>query len=417
MKKKLIKSIPNGPGLYLFKDANNDVIYIGKAKCLKNRVRSYFQKTNDWKIASLLEDYVDIEFIVTAHETEAMLLEAELVKRYQPKYNVLLKSGQPFLYILFTVGENPSIKIVRSKKERGSYFGPFLHKTQARRVYNFLSKTFRLVRCNAKIATGCLKYHLGYCPGNCRPDFDMQDYLFRMQLAKDVLSNNHDAFLDKLRNRIDEYSKKLEFENAKQMHEYVTNFEIIFKTIKMHFSPEKYIDQVMHVTMPNKLKLQQEEDIAQKIQCFLQADNPIRVIDCFDISHFQSRHMVGSCIRFVDGKPEKSKFRRFIIKSLQEQNDYAALKEIVERRYRSGDYPDLIIIDGGKGQLNAVLPVVQGIPCISIAKREETVFSSVHPKGILIDVNTAIGKIIISLRDYAHHFAISFHRLKSQYIE
>src|SRR5262249_51630694 len=143
-----------------------------------------------------------------------------------------------------------------------------------------------------------------------------------------------------------------------------------------------------------------------------------QTIDCFDISHFQSRYIVGACIRFTDGVPDKNKFRRFKIRSLSEQNDYAALQEIVMRRYKMGDVPDLIIIDGGKGQLSAVNPLIlsgvegcSGTQIISLAKREETVYAPHLPEGIKLDQQTGAGQLIIAIRDYAHHFAIMYHKL------
>jgi len=138
----------------------------------------------------------------------------------------------------------------------------------------------------------------------------------------------------------------------------------------------------------------------------------VNTIDCFDISHFQGHSIVGSCVRFTHGKPDKNKFRRFKIKYLTDQNDYAALQEIVLRRYAdSAELPDLILIDGGKGQLSAVQKVLTGVYIVSLAKKEELLFSSYFPQGIALTVHEDVGKILIALRDYAHHFAISYHRL------
>ena len=144
----------------------------------------------------------------------------------------------------------------------------------------------------------------------------------------------------------------------------------------------------------------------------LKLASPPRSIDCFDVSHFQSTALVGSCVRFYDGIPQKNAFRRFKIKTLTEQNDYEALKEIVSRRYKNQDeLPDLVVIDGGKGQRNAVLPLLKNSTCVSLAKREERLFSDSYPEGYVLDVHTPVGKLLISLRDYAHHFAITYHRL------
>ncbi len=414
MIKKLEKKIPALPGVYLFKDKDDVVIYIGKAKSLKLRVHSYFQKQKtDWKVNTLLEEYADVDYIVTKNETEASLLEAQLIKQYQPKFNVLLKSGQPFLYILFTNQEFPRIKLVRNKKEKGAYFGPFLEKMKARKVYNFLLKTFRLNVCNKKIEHGCLDYHIDNCAGSCKPDFDAAEYIFRLGLTMDVLKNKHNDFINKIEKKISEYNQQFAFEKAKHLHEYLDNLDAIFHTIGTHYSPQKFADEIFVATTPKPVTTTGNLDLAQKIKDFLHLDGLVHTIDCFDVSHFQSRYLVGSCVRFTDGIPDKNKFRRFSIKTLEQQNDYAALQEIVQRRYKDPDeLPDLIIIDGGKGQLNAVQAVLPKAHCGSLAKKEERLYSKHFPGGIQLDVKTDVGKLIIALRDYAHHFAISYHRLR-----
>ena len=155
------------------------------------------------------------------------------------------------------------------------------------------------------------------------------------------------------------------------------------------------------------------DNLAATVQAFFGAPHPIHTIDCFDISHFQSHYIVGACIRFTDGKPDKNKFRRFKINSLDQQNDYAALQEIVARRYKDDTIlPDLVLIDGGKGQLSAAKAIIPHALCASLAKREETIFSDQYPHGIVLDLHTEVGKLLIALRDYAHHFAISYHRLR-----
>ncbi len=455
MVKKLNLELPKLPGVYVFKNAEGNPIYIGKAKSLKNRVSSYFhnQKT-DWKVAALIEEHASLEYILTKNEIEALLLETQMIQQYKPKFNVLMTSGQPFVYILFTEPKKtrrhsaqlhssttqneqepifiPEIKIVRNKREKGTYFGPFLYKSQARRVHQYLVEKFRLMMCNKKIENGCLEYHIGLCPGNCKLDFNPQDYIFRMELAKEVLHKNHKDFIKKLETKIKEYSANMDFEKARSLHQYIENFEVIFETIRTHFHEEKYAtdivaatlpsfssplkdkDQIAQSTMPRAYQARSADELAERLQKFFNLNAPVHTIDCFDISHFQSRSIVGSCIRFRNGKPDKDKFRRFQVRTLERQNDYAALQEIVSRRYRNPeDIPDLILIDGGKGQLSAaraVLPPDAHI--ISLAKREETVFGLNYSDGKILDIKTDIGKLLIALRDYAHHFAISYHRLK-----
>lgn len=436
--KKLEKSIPKLTGIYLFKNAQGEFIYIGKAKNLHNRVNSYFKKYNtDWKINQLINEYADIDYILTATETESLLLEAELVQKYKPKFNVLLKEGQPFLYILFTSNETQSktsptldstnlwgphskyndewgkIELVRNKKKKGTYFGPFLQKIPARKTYRFLMRTFNLNLCNKKIEHGCLDYHIGNCAGSCKVNFDTADYIFRMGLAQEALKNNQDGFIQSIKDQMKKYSAEFAFEKAQRLNEYLDNIDTIFTTINIHFNADKFATDIFVASTQTPYQSDANITINTDLQKFLGFSTPVRTIDCFDISHFQSSYLVGSCVRFTDGKPEKSYFRHFKIKTLLEQNDYAALQEIITRRYKNKtDIPDLILIDGGKGQLSAAQYVLPGAPLVSLAKREETLYGPQFPQGIRLDVHTSVGKLLIALRDYAHHFAISYHRLK-----
>lgn len=412
---RTIAHIPLGPGVYLFKTADGSIIYIGKAKSLRNRVRSYFRTSQtDWKVRSLLQDHKSIDYIRTKNEMSALLLEAELIQKYKPKYNVLLKTGQPFVYLLFTSPRNgtlPTLKIVRHKKEKGTYFGPFLYKTVARNVYRFLMRTFRLHTCNKHIENGCLDYHLDNCAGTCRKDFDQETYLFQLQLAQEVLKKNHDIYKEKLLKKIKQLSNEYAFEQAQRLNNYMHDIDTIFGTLQSQYKKNEYAIQEFVATTPSLDII--AETLEGTLQQFFNTDKPIRSIDCFDISHFQSRFIVGSCIRFTDGKPDKNKFRRFKINSLSEQNDYASLQEIIGRRYKDDiDLPDLVLIDGGRGQLSAAKVIIPHAFCASIAKREETVYCEQFPHGIKLDIKTDVGKLLIAIRDYAHHFAISYHRLR-----
>lgn len=405
------KSLPNLPGVYLFKDINDQVIYVGKAKSLKARVRSYFHNKEDWKVQVLVKEAHRVEHVLTNTEAEALLLEAELVQEYDPKFNVLLKTGQPFVYLVITNEKLPKLEIVRNKNKKGKYFGPFIQKQQARAVHNFLIKTFQLFCCKKKIPNGCLDYHLKLCAGTCREDFNKVDYIFRTTLIQDVLQKNHRSFLKKLDQQIKEHVRNLEFEKAAHLHQYREGIYTIFKTLDAKYSHKKYASAVTVATLPVQ-EIDDYEKTAAELKTILGLKGLPETIDCFDISHFQSRYIVGSCIRFKNGKPDKNKFRRFKIKTLTQQNDCAALQEIVMRRYKnSEELPDLVLIDGGKGQRNAVLPLLKETCCVSLAKREELLFTNFHPDGLPLKVTTNIGKLLISLRDYAHHFAISYHKL------
>jgi len=434
-----------------------------------------------------------------------MLLEAQLIKNYQPQFNILLKSGQPYLYLFFSQTKIPELKLVRTKNKPGKYFGPFLEKGPARRAHTFLLKTFRLKLCNKKIPNGCLYYHLGTCAGSCRDDFDKNAYLERLELAKKSLEKGHKKFLKYLQEKIEEYSQELLFEKSKEFHGYLQAFEKVFLTIQTKFSSkekslshkhiwvlhknmiflfdehngitkkkeifftnsyqgdhleyfesyyqthdctqtiltnfavenaknfEKFLQKWHKKSFPIDLIIKPESGHMQSLlqlakvhakqefekignlnlslKKLLKLPTEPHTIDCFDVSHKQGMDMVGSCIRFVDGKPDKENFRKFKIKTVEHQDDYACLQEIVQRRYKDKkEIPDLILIDGGKGQLNAILSLFPDAECASLAKREETIFSKRIPEGKKINVSTFAGQALIALRDYAHHFAISYHR-------
>jgi len=415
MEKTLTKIIPTLPGVYLFKNAQGEVVYIGKAKSLRSRVHSYFQKNpHDWKIEEIQREYADLDFIITHSETEAMLLEVELIQRYQPRLNTIFKTGQPFLHIRFTTSKAlPTMQIVRNKDRKGTHFGPFLHKKQARSAYQFLMRTFQLNTCNKTIENGCLDYHIGNCAGTCKSSFDPAEYLFRIELAKEVLRKRDKKFITLIKEKIAEYNAKFAFEQSKHFAEYLNNVQTIFATIATKFAPEKFTADIVAATTPTKGVEQSYTQASADLEQLLGTNSHIRTIDCFDISHFQSQSIVGSCVRFTDGKPDKNKFRRFKIQSLTQQNDYAALQEIVSRRYKdASELPDLMLIDGGKGQLSAITSIFPNAPIVSLAKREETLFAPHLKEGVVLDVKTDMGKLLIALRDYAHHFAISYHRLR-----
>ncbi|HJM68894.1 MAG TPA: GIY-YIG nuclease family protein [Candidatus Babeliales bacterium] len=410
MVKDKLASLPTYSGIYIFKDIHNQIIYIGKAKSLKSRVTSYFNKTDNFKTQTLAAEIHDIDYIPTKNEDEALLLEAELIKEHQPKFNILLKDGQPFIYLTITKGAIPEFKVVRSKVAKATHFGPFINKTQARQVHRFLSEKFNVQLCNKKIPNGCLRYHIGICAGNCRDKFDLDEHLLRIDLIKKILQEKYSEFEDVIRKQIEEYNKEFLFEKSKKLSEYLDNLEYIIKVTKLHFNRDKFEPFIAMVKDKSQQRLIPNKGLAKALKEAFKLSIEPHTIDCFDISHFQSHFIVGSCIRFVDGVPAKNMFRRFKIKTLDQQDDYAALAEIVQRRYKSKNFPDLILIDGGKGQLNAIKPLFNNVDCISLAKREERIFCEAYPQGKVLDIHTETGKLLIALRDYAHHFAISYHR-------
>ncbi len=408
-----VRKLPKLPGIYVFKDAQSGIIYIGKAKSLYARVLSYFRdKNSDWKVQELIKEHASIEHILTKNEIEALLLEAQLIRTLKPKYNVLLKNTNPFVYLVITDEALPQLKVVRQKKEKGTYFGPFLYKAKANSVHEYLMRTLRLRLCSTKIEQGCLDYHMGRCAGNCLSTFNKEEYVTRIALAKRLLEGNYSACQALLKQQIKEHNLKMEFEKSKNLSKYFDDLEVIFTTLKTGFSETKYVKDISALITTLRQKIERPVQAFNELTQVLALTNPPYTIDCFDISHFQSSYLVGSCIRFRHGIPDKQNFRRFRIKTLSEQNDYAALQEIVQRRYKDPkDLPDIIMIDGGKGQLNAIKTLFPAIACMSLAKKEEILYTPLHPQGIVLDPQSSMGQVLMYLRDYAHHFAVSYHKV------
>ncbi|MBT3827571.1 GIY-YIG nuclease family protein [bacterium] len=402
--------LPQSPGVYLFKNAHDAILYIGKAKALKKRVASYFGKTNDWKISSLINEFASIDFITTKSEHDAMLLEAKLIKEHQPKFNVLLKSGNPLVYLLFTKATTPSLKVVRIKKEKGEYFGPFINKSDARHVANYLTRTFRLALCNKKIENGCLDYHIGRCAGICKKDFDKELYQNRFELAKQALSGNRKKLLATIDEQIQTHTLSMDFERAQHLASYIDTVGSIMEVLKAKYHDKKYDAQTSIVTTKRSYDHIDYSKAAPDLQNVLGLSSLPETIDCFDVSHIQGRFVVASCIRFKNGNPDPSNFRRFKIRTVVGQDDYASLAEAVTRRYAKNPLPDIVLIDGGKGQLSTITKLNLNTEIISLAKREERLFCTTRPDGILLNLHNDIGKLLINMRDYAHHFAISYHK-------
>jgi excinuclease ABC subunit C len=398
------KNLSLKAGVYIFRNKYEQIIYIGKAKSIAKRIASYFNNPDEFKVSMILQEATTLETIPVGTELEALHLEADLIKKYQPKYNTLLKEGNPFIYLFFSQETIPALAIVRTKRKKGTYIGPFLSKKAAHSVFNFLIETFKLKLCKKKIPHGCLQYHIGICAGYCSPDFDLDFYKLRLELAKYLVSKQPERASSIIQEEIKKASQDLKFERAKKLLEYKKNFEIFANTV-----------QKLSM-MPSKTKKQDNSknlDVLIAMQKRLGLKHIPYVIDCFDISHLQSQAIVGSCIRYVNGSPEPKSFRRFQIKSLYQQDDYAALEEIVQRRYKTGqNYPNLIIVDGGKGQINAIKPYIGTAELVGLAKKEETIISSDLSNFIKLNPHRTEDLLIIQIRDKTHQFAITYHRKK-----
>jgi excinuclease ABC subunit C len=272
---------------------------------------------------------------------------------------------------------------------------------------------FKLRLCSQKnTPQGCLHYHLDQCAGTCLSSFDKENYLQRIELVKTLLKKDYKTFYQTIKDDIEQSNKDLNFERSQRLYHYLDDFEKLTGMLSSGFAEKKYIKDIADIVTPFNRNIEQTHKGINDLKKILGTSLPIDTIDCFDISHFQSRYIVGSCVRFHYGIPDKQKFRKFKVKSLATQNDYQALQEIVTRRYKNlDDLPDLILIDGGKGQLSSIKKLDLPTLCISLAKKEETIYSMHRHIEYKLDMHTDLGQLLTRIRDYAHHFAISYHKV------
>lgn len=406
---------PETSGVYLFKNNIGDILYIGKAKNLYKRIRSYFSDGYaDWKIVDLLNQADTIDIINTTSEHAALMLEAELISTYQPPFNRLLKTDIPFIYIVFKQNKKnnfPEINIERliSNSEE-LILGPFIDKGHARKLYKTIQEISKLKLCNKKIPNGCLEYHLGTCAGSCLKDFNLADYKERYYLIIEILKNKSSEFFNAINIKIKEHNTKKEFEKAQKLNFIKENSILLLENLNKYYKhnyQQEIEDSILQLGLHDKDLIDGFEQLSKLI------GKKIEIIDCIDISHIQSRAMIGSCVRFKKGNYIKKSFKSYPIESLVIQDDCKALQEVVLKRYKlKEDFPDILLVDGGKGQLSSISSIIMKIPIISLAKREETVYlnSNNFNDFIILDHHTSLGKLLISVRNAAHRVAIKEHR-------
>ncbi|MBP2132675.1 excinuclease ABC subunit C [Methanomicrobium sp. W14] len=509
--------IPNEPGCYLHKDEDGKVIYVGKAKNLKKRVSSYFNRNiTDPKTKALVKSISTTDFIVTGNEVEAFILENNLIKRYQPKYNIDLKDSKSYAYIRLSGDKFPSIGIARKKTGTGEVFGPFVSAKERDYVLSVVKKTFKLRSCRRMSKRGCLRAHIGTCSAPCMKKISADDYSSQVKKASSVLRGNTKEMIKSLEYEMEEKAESLDFENAIQLRdqaaalghlaerqhisskkltdEDVINFserdgviylmlfsvykgclaekqEFIFDDgdealeefiIQYYSENEPPFELILPVSTGSTLEdfLSEKKGRKVKVTVPLKGDKKILldlvlhnvktvffggeikvselkkrlhlpenpdVIECFDISHLSGTNTVGSMVQFRYGRPDKRNYRRFRIKTVDKIDDFASIAEVVKRRYsrlkNEGDtYPDLIIIDGGKGQLSAAKGALDEvgvkIPLISVAKKEEEIFVPGFSHPLPLKRTEKASLFIQEIRDEAHRFAITYNRLlKSKEIE
>ena len=524
--KTILEDLPTKPGIYFFKNSENDVIYIGKARSLKDRVKSYFGTTSDPKVHNILAETIDIDYIFTDSEKEATFLENNFIQQYQPKFNIRLKDDKAFPYLKVTLQDRfPGIFLTRRVEPDGArYFGPFSPVHQARKTIHLINKSFGIRGCRETIPgkrkRPCLEYDLKLCAAPCVQYISESEYRARVEDTLLFLEGKTDKLLRSLKQKMKEEAADEEFERAAQLRDLIQAIEqlkakptlistrqenkdifgyssvqnevhltvfrmrqgkvietevmsrkkkknvsdssILSSELLKYYkkSPDipdkiilpfrisreknisssisqakgKKIDMVIPIRGENKklLELAQKntEDLAQKepdatslseLKNLLRLKSMPQHIEGFDISNTGGDESVGSMVVFDEGKPNKSEYRKYKIRTVDGPDDVASLQEVIRRRYASlltegrEFMPDLVFVDGGKGQLNAALKAlhelgVEDVAVASLAKKEEQIFIPNQKDGLRLKRTSPALQLLQNIRDEAHRFAITYHR-------
>src|SRR5882672_241342 len=530
--KEKVASLPDSPGIYRFYDREDILIYVGKAKSLKKRVSSYFNKQSVYnrKTEKLVSEIRTIEYTIANSEFDALLLENNFIKKNQPKYNILLKDDKTFPYLCILKERFP--RIISTRKyipKQGEYFGPYSSVVSMRNILELVRQLYSIRTCNLYLSEQniqqkkfkvCLEFHIGNCKGPCERLQDEKSYLEEIAQARNILKGNLSIVEDTFVLRMKDASEKMEFEKAGLykhkldllekfqskslvVNRKLTNIDVItitstetdaflnylqikegaiifskntevkkkleetdeeildlavaeLRSTYLSNNPEVYTNmplsiksddfenlipqigdkkKLVDLSLKNALYLKREKEIEKEsrqsrknevltiLQQNLRLVQLPKIIECFDNSNFQGTNPVASMVRFVDGKPDKRGYRHFNIKTVTGPDDFASMKEIVSRRYKrileeQGEYPSLIIVDGGKGQLSSACEALKElglygkIPIVGIAKKLEEIYYPDDPLPLLISKKSPGLFLIQQIRDEAHRFAITFHRLK-----
>ncbi len=400
--KEKVKNFPDSPGVYLMKDKEGRVIYCGKALSLKKRVGSYFLKLPGLIKTQIMLTYADsIEYISTPSEHDALILESELIKKYQPRFNMALKDDKSFPYIKVTREDLPKVSIGRRKSSEKSvdYFGPYTSAKLLRRAVNILRKSFPFCTCRRPPKRVCLNYHLGLCAGPYQKKISKTKYLEIIKGFEDFLMKKDSELIDELSAKMRRMVNKEKFEEAARVRD---NLEALSLLISL-----KKIDARQILALDSDFKrlgLNKE---------------PLR-IEAFDVSNIAGNLAVGSMVSFYKGRPDKNNYRRFKIRTVSGIDDYAMIREVVSRRYgrllsESKKMPDLIVIDGGAGHLEAAQKALKtmhlNIPIIAIAKSQELIYTVKDKNPVNLGRDSVVLQLVQRLRDEAHRFALKYHHL------
>ena len=425
------RDLPKSPGVYLMKDAAGRVIYIGKAGSLRNRVGSYFVPSADLGSPlkqPMLEEIEDFDHLECEGEWEALLVESRLIKDTQPRFNARLLDDKTFPYLAITMrDEFPGVYITRTPSEpqfRGAkIFGPFTSVYALRESVQLLQRVFKYRTCTLEIRSDdpknchfrpCILYPIGQCTAPCANRITPETYREDTQRFVRFLESKRSTMIRELTKEMREAARELEFERAASLRDQILAIEKLddrekrFKQHEKQWQPE--------VTIFHS----DPADALRKLQNLLGIDSPVRCIEAIDIAHLQGGETVGSKVCFIDGRPYKDGYRRYKVRTAL-NDDYMAIREVVSRRYRDAGkgqelYPDVILIDGGLGQLHAALEAFDTLErrppmVISLAKKDEVIYVQERSEGIKLGRENIALKLLQSMRDEAHRFAQHYHHI------
>lgn len=423
--------IPEIAGVYLFRNTKDKILYIGKAKNLKKRVGSYFmdKKNREAKISVLVGQTATIEVIPLTCEFEALLLEAALIKKNKPKYNVIWKDDKHYIYIKITNEEFPRVLFSRREdEEEATLFGPFPSKKTVKEILHLARNVFPYCSQKANARKACFHSHLGLChpcPAEIRKkkgNVYLQDrklYLSHIRQIKALLGGKMTKVHLALKKQMTSLSSKKEFEKAASVRDKLQRLDYL---VSSYQGASAYIESP---DLTYKIWRVEQRALIDLLKNYFPKISKMERVECYDVSNISGKFAVGSMITFIDGQPAKSFYRRFRIKTVQKQDDFSMLSEIITRRLSHRDWklPDLLVIDGGKAQLLALKKTIHqtgvSIPMIGLAKREEEI---VIPKEeLFVKIKLPRGShalnLIQRLRDEAHRFAHRYHeRLRLKYL-
>ena len=419
------KQFPPSPGVYLMKDEQGRVIYVGKAKNLRNRASHYFSKAavEDARTADLVKLIADIDFIPAESEVDALLMEARLVKDIQPRFNVDLKDNKSFPYLqIRTREEYPRVEFTRTPRSRGvRLYGPFTSAKSLRAAIQVLQRIFQFRTCGLDIKQDnqqwrwfrpCILHSIRQCTAPCNFRVTRDEYRKQIRRLCMVLDGRKDRLIAELERTMTEASAKMEFEKAARIRDEIT----ALKSLGLRGDVDKDMQpEVFHIE-PRKGSI--------GLRKILGLSATPRTIEGIDIAHLSGQETVASLVSFIDGLPFKPNYRRYKIKSVEGVDDFASIREVIARRFRNAIspkdeeqvFPDILLIDGGKGQLNAALEVFRMMgkepPClISLAKQQEEIYRPGEAEPLRLSRHSAALRLLQYVRDEAHRFAQHYHHL------